>query len=711
MKAHTLVSLAVLAMLLWTGTSRGQEVSSTPRRDRIAVYYFGNSLTGSTAPELHTALGKSAGKEWAWDLMAVAGGQLWQYRDQFQLDAKLESVGDYTINPEIAKNAPYFAQRFLKGHWDAIVLQPFATKMTLVQSEMWGRKYDAPRDFGDLAAAKYLIDLALTKNPDCRVLIYQDWPGMHIADGSFGHAGAGLGKTGKELSHRQMEPIRRSFDFPREWLRRYDPDAVPWQAGAQSRDYEWQLMDRLIEAYPALWQQGRLRMIPVGDIYYALDRKMRAGLVPGVVNLGEFYTDTLHHRAGMAAYTCAASFFTLLFGEKPHGLDTTLYNNQAAYGKDWGHGRDQHNDSGEVLEITPERARAVHDTIWEVVHAHPYTRFAKDGSKEALARLAAGIPAPEPVRVLEYGRLAAWSAMPFWQAALDRTAGKHSAWTSALDVNLWSQTWACQWLAGVFRDKKHPYGFREYFMEMDEPYHEPRLRHQGLCLQVGGPTDEEIESFVSLTRRFRQHRGEAFFLGCFAWPPIPEAAVLKKELKLEPWQPIPEEKMQALRKGFDYTAAWNAPRAVEGTAAGMKAFCEKLKQADPEMARRFRVIPAGALLAALDARLKAGALPGIAGVGEFYKDDLTLRTGLPRYALAALRHAVLHRADPGKLDASFFNEPKTYPPDAMDPARKRGQGRANVVVRDDDYDNGPHVPITPEGKKLVDETIRAMMAD
>jgi hypothetical protein len=32
-----------------------------------------------------------------------------------------------------------------------------------------------------------------------------------------------------------------------------------------------------------------------------------------------------------------------------------------------------------------------------------------------------------------------------------------------------------------------------------------------------------------------------------------------------------------------------------------------------------------------------------------------------------------------------------------------------VVVRDDDYDNGPHLPITPEGKRLVDETIRAMI--
>jgi hypothetical protein len=705
MKTRCLCPAVCMAAMILSSQSSGQEVSDNPRLERVAVFYFGNSLTGSTAPELHTALGKSASREWVWDSLPVAGGQLWQYRDQFQLDGKIEKPADFAANPGLAAKAPYHAQRFLTGDWDAVVLQPFGMGLRLERDEMWGRTYDAPRDFGDIAAAKYLIDLALVKNPACRVLIYQDWPGLTIAGEAFGHAGAGLAKTGKELSHRQMEPVRRSCDFPREWLRRYDPEAVTWLAGGQSRDYDQRLMGELIQAYPKLWAEGRLRMIPVGDIYYALDRKMRAGQVPGVVNLGEFYTDTLHHRAGMPAYTCAATFFTLLFGEKPHGLDHTLYNHQDAYGKDWGHGKDQHNDSGTVLEITPERAKAVNDTIWEVVNAHPYTRFSKEGSKEALAKFEAAIPAPEPVRVLEYGRLAGWSAMPFWQAGLDRTAGKHSAWLAVLDLNPWSQTWACQWLAGVFRENKHPYGFREYFMEMDEPYHDADLRHQMLCLQVGSPTDEEVEGFVYLARRFRQRRGEAFFLGYFAWLAIPEAAAIKNEEKLEPWQLIPEEKMQALRGGFEYTAAWNDPQAIEGTAAGMKAFCEKLKQADPEIARRFRVIPAGALLAALDVRLKAGALPGMAGVGEFYKDDATLRTGLPRYALAALRHAVVHRSHPKNLDAHCFDDPKAYPPDALDPARKRGAGRANVVVGDDDFDNGPHLPITPDGKKLVDDTI------
>jgi hypothetical protein len=215
---------AALALAATLTTAHAAEIAKVPVEGhspgRVAVYYFGNSLTGSTLPELHAGLGKSKGKEWVWDLMAVAGGQLWQYRDQFELDAKLGPVGDYTLDPELAKKAPWAAQKFLSGEWDAVVLQPFCAKLKLVQNEMWGKKYDTDRDFGDLAASKYLIDLALKKNPACRVYIYQDWPSLPLAGGAFGMAAEGVGKTGKELNAAQMLPVARSFDWPREWLRR-----------------------------------------------------------------------------------------------------------------------------------------------------------------------------------------------------------------------------------------------------------------------------------------------------------------------------------------------------------------------------------------------------------------------------------------------------------------------------------------------------------
>jgi hypothetical protein len=395
----------------------------------------------------------------------------------------------------------------------------------------------------------------------------------------------------------------------------------------------------------------------------------------------------------------------MLFGDKPHGLDYTPFNDEANFGKDWGNGKDEHNDSGIPLAITPERAAAVNDTIWDVIQTHPFTRFAPDGSDAALAKLEASIPAPVPVRVLEYGYQPGWSAMPFWQGALGRTAGKAAAWMPVLQRENWIQGGGCEWPAGVFREKKHPYNFPQYFMEMDEPYWDAPLRHQGLCLQPASAADKEIEAFAFLAGYFLKKRPEGFLLGYFPWPAMPEAAAFKAGHKLEKWQLIPEEQMAAMRKGFDYGAAWNATGDSASTKAGMSAFVDKLKASKPDLAAKFRPIPAGALLAALDTKLKSGALPGVSGVGEFYKDDVTLRTGLPRYALAALRFAVVHKADPKALDASFFNEPKTYPPDWMDPEKKRGKGRANAVVRDDDYDNGPHFPITPEGKKLVDETI------
>jgi hypothetical protein len=695
----------VTAILLAATVGFAEDIPATPKPTRMAVYYFGNSLTGSTIPELHPQLGKSKGKEWVWDIMAVGGGMLWQFRDQFELDAKLGPLDEHTLDPDLFKMAPYAAQKFLSGKWDAVLLQPYCTKMSIVQKEMWNKKFDTDRDFGDLAATKYLIDLTLKNNPACTIYIYQDWPGLWLIEGSFGLAAEGVVQTGKELNAGQMLPIARSFDYPREWLRYDDQSQSSWLSGAQSRMYKSKLFGELIKAYPKLWEEGRLRMIPVGDIYLALDRKMRAGLVPGVLNLGEFYTDIEHHRAGMPAYTGAAAFYTMLFGEKPHGLDYTLYNNQDNFGKDRGRGKDENNDSGIPLEITPERAAVINDTVWEVIQAHPFTRFSPGGSVATLASLEAAIPAPIPVRVLEYGYQPGWSAMPCWQGALDRSAGKATAWTPVLQREDYAQRGGCEFLARVFREKKHPYPFRQYFMEMEEPYFDPPLRHQGLCLQPAGGTDKETAAFVFLADHFLEKRSGGFLLGYFPWPEIPEAAAFKAEQKLKKWQLIPEERMAAMRKGFDYSAAWNAPGESASTSAGMNAFVEKLRVARPNLAAKFRPIPAGALLAALDAQLKADALPGVGGVGEFYKDELTLRTGLPRYAIAALRFAVVHQTHPKALDAAFFNEPKSYYPDAFDPANKRGQGKDYVVVRDEEFDNGPHFPITPAGKKLVDDAV------
>jgi hypothetical protein len=142
------------------------------------------------------------------------------------------------------------------------------------------------------------------------------------------------------------------------------------------RKHMWAVMDGLIERFPALWKQGRLGMIPVGDVFLAIDRKMRAGEVPGLANIGAYSADGGHLRAGLPRYTLAATYYAVLFRDHPKRLDRKVFDRIENYesGK---FGFYVHQpDLGVKIDITPERAKVVNECIWEVVRKHRYTAFA-----------------------------------------------------------------------------------------------------------------------------------------------------------------------------------------------------------------------------------------------------------------------------------------------------------------------------------------------
>jgi hypothetical protein len=125
-----------------------------------------------------------------------------------------------------------------------------------------------------------------------------------------------------------MTPLMREFNFAEEWLAKYERVEVPpWGSKhTHSRDYVWQLMDLLKAKYPKLWREKRLVLIPNGDVFLALDKKLRAGEMPGVENVGFFSRDGGHVRAGLPRYTLAATCFAVMFREHPKALDYTIYN-------------------------------------------------------------------------------------------------------------------------------------------------------------------------------------------------------------------------------------------------------------------------------------------------------------------------------------------------------------------------------------------------
>ncbi len=88
----------------------------------------------------------------------------------------------------------------------------------------------------------------------------------------------------------------------------------------------------------------------------------------GNPDVRDFYTDVQHIRVGLPRYTVAALMFACLFEESPTKLDWKLYNDRPKYGPDPAH------DAGELLEITPDRAKLVHETIDALLATHPHVR-------------------------------------------------------------------------------------------------------------------------------------------------------------------------------------------------------------------------------------------------------------------------------------------------------------------------------------------------
>lgn len=344
---------------------------------QVRSFYFGNSLTGCTNPLWHGELGKSVGKEWIAEAKLGAGWQLWMHREELKKQGVVFPAGDQgdlTIDPELIEKPDAGVKNFFNQKWDACVLQPFEQALRSKRTMISGKKLDKPTEVGDLASAKDIIDAYLRLNPKGTVYLYMHWPKME--QGTIppeNQRPEWARKPGVRIAKAEF-PMRESFEYEREWLEKkyVNTPEKPRIQETRCRDYHYQLFEALKARYPALWREGRLRAIPTGDVFLALHKKMKSGQFPGCENVADYYTDVQHIRAGLPRYTAAACFYACLFREKPDKLDWRLYNDNSKYGSDLSH------DKGELFEITPERARIVNETIWEVMAGHPYTKIKDD---------------------------------------------------------------------------------------------------------------------------------------------------------------------------------------------------------------------------------------------------------------------------------------------------------------------------------------------
>jgi hypothetical protein len=359
------------AVLLFARTAEADGI------ERVRAFYFGNSFTGNTMPGLHPLLGESAGKEWSVEASIAPGIPIWAHMKR-QMDGTREYEKFQGVGAET----------------DAIVMLLFGGDgLSCVVTEKWQGKvtFDRPTDIGDVAACSYLIRQYLKLNPEGRAYVYTAWPSIpsvrELRDQIREEAIQSAMRSGesrreargrikpRKPSHEEMEPLRKSFDYAAHWLKAYDPGNP--KGNTHCRAHMYAAMEGLKENFPDLWQQGRLGMIPVGDVFLELDKKMKAGAVPGIAGVGEFSADGGHLRSGLPRYTLAATYYAVLFREHPETVDWRIFQDRSNYesGK---YGFYVHQpDLAVHLDITPERAKVVGDTIWEVVKDHPYTALTK----------------------------------------------------------------------------------------------------------------------------------------------------------------------------------------------------------------------------------------------------------------------------------------------------------------------------------------------
>lgn len=123
------------------------------------------------------------------------------------------------------------------------------------------------------------------------------------------------------------------------------------EARSETADYFEDFTVQLREKYPDV----SIRMIPVGHVFYELDARMRAGLVPNYTGVyADFYSDGVH-QTDDGRYVCALTFFATIYKEDPRGLPTV----------------------GFALQ-DPAAATLFQEVVWEIVTRTPLSGVSSD---------------------------------------------------------------------------------------------------------------------------------------------------------------------------------------------------------------------------------------------------------------------------------------------------------------------------------------------
>lgn len=266
----------------------------------IRAYHIGNSLTFKALSHQYTTWSPLAYEE---RILAFMDGRGVRYVPGWHISwgASLTHIGNHPFEPAVANAGP-LGRALADYVWDVLTLQ------------LWGADAD-----GDIAACRRFIAMGLAKNPELQPYLVETW-------------------VRKEKT---LAP-----DYPTQWNRewkegsRYGIPPIHCQAYARS------VFRRLRQETAGL--RHPVRLIPIGSVLAELDRRMRAGQLPGFARVEELYNDEVHLTEN-GNYVALETFAAVILGQSPVGRPRTAL----------------------FPTVTDAFAATVQDAVWQVVTATP----------------------------------------------------------------------------------------------------------------------------------------------------------------------------------------------------------------------------------------------------------------------------------------------------------------------------------------------------
>jgi hypothetical protein len=287
---------------------------STTHATSIRAYHIGNSVTDTLRYN-----GVNA--------QAVSMGHTYTYGKHISPGVRLAQTWNYQTN---SGQQMYSANGFglyrdaLTNHtWDVVTMQPFDSILSGAD--------------GDLAMVKNFINYTLPTSPNARFYVYSRWPRF----------------------------INGTLNYEQRWLTPYTYTGTNiYDPSNETRGYFQTLVDRVNQEMPTLGK--RVLMVPVGDVLLEVDRRMRAGRIPGFSSVNQLFTDHIHF-GDTGSYIVGMTFFATLYRDNPMGTAKPV---------NW-------------ANISSAQVAQFQEAVWQVVSGHAYSGVLRgDFNRDAAVTLA-----------------------------------------------------------------------------------------------------------------------------------------------------------------------------------------------------------------------------------------------------------------------------------------------------------------------------------